>query len=112
MQPLNISQKVITYKYEGNKHLTIDPDHPVIPASVQVPVFPQVMEVIRTSDYKLFQVSSVNTESKTVQGLLLRKLGGRNPRWSIQRSLHTVPFINIVQIVTHVLHAGCIQLLS
>ena len=89
----------MTYKYESSNHLTIDPDRPVIPANVQVPVFPQAMEVIRTSDSKLFQVSSVNTKSKTVQGLLLCKVGGRNPRWSIQRSQHTIPFANIVEIV-------------
>ena len=98
------------YKYESNNHdiVTIDPDCPVIPTSVQVP---QAMEVIRTSDDKLLQVSSVDTERKTIQGLLLREVKGRNLRWSVQRSQHTVLFVNIVQIVPHVIHAGGIQLM-
>ena len=111
MQPLhNVLRKVMIYKYESNNHPTIDPDCPVIPASVQVPVFPQAMEVIRTSDGKLLQVSSVYTENKTIPGLLLRQVRGRNPR-SVQRSQHTVPFVNIVQIVPYVLHAGGIRLM-
>ena len=70
VQPLcNILQKVMIYKYESNNDLTIDPDCPEILTSVQVPVFPQAKEVIRTSDDKLLQVSSVDTERKTIQGL-------------------------------------------
>ena len=111
VQPLsNILRKVMIYKFEGNNHLIIDPECPVIPADIQVPVFPKVTEIIQTLDDKLVQVTSINTESKTVHGFLLRKVGGRNPRWSIQRSELSIPFLNIVRIVPHVFHAGCIQL--
>ena len=44
VQPLsNILRKVMSYKFEGNNHLIIDQECPVIPADIQVPVFPKVI---------------------------------------------------------------------
>ena len=75
VQPLsNISWKVMTYKYESNNHLLTQ-----IALWYQLTskfLSPQAMEIIRTSNDKLFQVSSVNSENKTIQGFLLRKVEG------------------------------------
>lgn len=106
----NVPQSDTLYiNIEGNNFLISDPDCLVIPSHIDVPIFPIADEIIRTKDGRLLQVSAVDRDNRTVQGFLLRRVGGSKSRWTPQRSQHTITFANMAESV-FVRCSGCIQL--
>ena len=55
-------------------------------------------------------VASVSFVRCSVFCALLRRVGGSNPRWTPQRSQHTITFANMAESVSFVRCSGCIQL--
>lgn len=110
----------MVYPVESNRgtvayHLTIDPYRQVICSTVKVPPYPEIDEVVkiatRERSQEVMVITAVDSDGKSVQGYFLRKVGGRHPRWTVNRSsLCVVPLINVLCIVPSTFSGGCFYL--
>ena len=87
VQPLKyVDRKVMLYPIAmGSRqlqYLVIDPEGPVDLEDVTIPYLPKEQEVVLMNNGAVIHVSAVG--SNRVTGYQLRKIVGRNPRWTYQ----------------------------
>ena len=85
VQPLKyIDRKVMLYPLSDRpqQYLVIDPEGPLDLEDVDIPYLPKEQEVVRLTNNTLVYVVSV--ASNTVTAYPLRRIAGRNPRWTYQ----------------------------
>ena len=107
LYPVNNSQGSLSH------YLTIDPDCLVICENVTVTHYPQVGDVVRlNSPDEIKLVSSVDADNKCCCCHPMRKVGGRNSRWTVNRSIQqTVSFLNILCNISYRTNGGCYYLM-
>ena len=107
LYPVNNSRGSLSY------YLITDPDCPVICENVTVPHYPQVGDVVRlNSPDEIKLVSSVDADNKCCCCHPMRKVGGRNSRWTVNRSIQqTVSFLNILCNISYRTNGGCYYLM-
>lgn len=88
--------------------LTIDPDRLVTCTDVTVPHNPQVDDVVRLcSPDELKLVLAVDADNKRFCCYPMRRVGGRNSRWTVNRSAQqTITLITFCNI-SYCMNGGC-----
>ena len=112
-----IDRKVMLYPVTNSRgslshFLTIDPDRLVTCTDVTVPHYPQVDDVVRLcSPDELKLVLAVDADNKRFCCYPMRRVGGRNSRWTVNRSTQqTITFDNILCNISYCMNGGCYYL--
>ena len=101
MYPVESTRGTVAYQ------LTIDLYRQIICSKVNVPPYPEIDEVVKIDTQERCQevmvITAVDSDNKSVQGFPLCKVGGRHPRWTVNRSsLCVVHLVNVQCIVPSV----------
>ena len=107
LYPVNNSRGLLSY------YLITDSDCLVICENVTVPHYPQVGDVVRlNSPDEIKLVSSVDADNKCCCCHPMRKVGGRNSRWTVNCSIQqTVSVLNILCNISYRTNGGCYYLM-
>ncbi len=102
VQPLKyIDRKVMMYPMpSANRvqyYLTIDPDGPLDLDKCSIPYFPEEHEIVSVKDTTFVYVDRIDESRKTLEGFPLRKIGGRNTRWTLQPEKQEYSLLNVTK---------------